>query len=270
MGTMTLYKGNRRVKRFKANGRNVRFLMKEGRQVWPCRKALSMGSLEYRITNDGGEKWFEVAWQSLEVLTGSAAAGWQDARGYIKLDLEQSENLTQWNRAKFVDALGSPETVGDGSFKYWARCIHPVDSTIKTGRMRAAGPSTGDPRNGPFTALTVGGVIQTLPHFPYTMPTDAALLQADLRAAGWVGATVTATNFYDWEIIIPDVYYNGASIVTKVFWPVYYVADIFGALDSPVDGVSFSGEFVNEAGIRTALPKQFARIAATRGPRVLP
>lgn len=267
---MTLYKGQRRVKRFKANGRNLRFLMKEGRQVWPCRKALKLPTLEHRMTHDGGEQFFEVAFTSPELLNGSAAEGWQDVRGYLDFELQQSENLTAWDVGKFVDAPGSPQNMGDGTFKYWSRCIHPVDSTIKTGRMRATAPSTPDVRNGPFTALTLGGVVQALPGFPYAMPTDAGRLQADLRAAGWDGATVTATTLHNWEIIVPDVYYNGASIVSKVFWPVYYVADMFGALTSAVNGVSFAGEFVNEDGIRTNLPKQFARLALRRGPRVLP
>lgn len=264
---MTLYKGTRRVKGLKHQGRNCRLILKEGRQVWPCRKPLSLGSLEYRIVNDAGEKWFEVGFPSAELLEGNASAGWQDERGYCILELEQSETLTAWAKGKFVD-IGSPQAI-PGGFQYWARCIHPVDSTIKTGQMKATAPATGDSRNGPFTALTIGGVIQSLA-FPYTMPTDAARLQADLRAAGWDGATVTASSFYDWEIVIPDAYYNGASIVTKVFWPVYYVADMYGALTTAIDGKSFSGEFVNEAGVRTAVPKQFARMAIKRGPRILP
>jgi hypothetical protein len=265
-----LYKGTRRVKNIKVNGRNCRLILKAGRQVWPCRKPLKLPTLEYRMTNDGGEKFFEVGFTSGELLEGSAATGWQDVRGYVTIQLQQSENLTAWQEGLFVDCADSPEDMPDGSFRYWSRCIFPVDSTIKTGRMRAVGRSPGDPRNGPFTALTLGGVVQSLPGFPYSMPTDSARLQADLRAIGWTGATVTASNLNDWEIIIPGVYYNGASIISKIYWPVYYVADMFGNINTPVDGVSFSGEFVNEDGIRTALSKQFARMAVRRGPRVLP
>lgn len=267
---MTLYKGNRRVKNIKVNGRNVRMIVKGGRQIWPCRKPWKPPTLEYRMTNDGGEQFFEVAFTSGELLNGSAAEGWQDVRGYLDFKLQQSEDLIQWHEGLFVDAPGSPEDMPDGSFRYWSRCIYPVNSTIKTGQMRATGPGGNDLRNGPFTALTLGGVVQSLPGFPYAMPTDAARLQADLRAIGWTGATVTATTLNNWEIIVPGVYYNGASIISKIYWPVYYVADMFGNVNTPVDGVTFSGEFVNEEGIRTNLSKQFARLSIRRGPRILP
>lgn len=265
-----LYKGTRRVKNIKVNGRNCRLIVKAGRQIWPCRKPWKLPTLEYRMTNEGGEKFFEVAFTSGELLNGSAATGWQDVRGYLDFKLQQSEDLIAWHENLFVDCADSPEDMPDGSFRYWSRCIFPVDSTIKTGLMRAASPATGDARKGPFTDLTVGGVVQTLPGFPYTMPGDAGRLQTDLRAAGWAGATVTASSFTAWEIIIPDVYHNGASIISKIYWPVYYVEDMFGAVNVPVNGAPFNGKFVNEEGVRTNLSKQFARLAVKRGPRVLP
>lgn len=271
---MTLYRGDRRIKRPIVNGQPARFLMHRGRQVWPCRKPIRPPTLKYRIVEDADEKWFEVGFDSLEELDGSAATGWTDPRGYCDMRLERSENLVTWYEEEFTDCADSGTPNGDGSWKYWARSIFPVDSKVKTGQIWCQSPTADfnsyDTRNNPFTSIKINNVTQSLPNYPYTMPTDAATLQSDLRAAGWTGATVVASSDVNWRIDIPDVPYDAWSSTSKVFWPGYYVADMFGGMTILVDGYGFSGQFVNSVGVRTAVLRQFARMAVRRGPRVLP
>ena len=63
-----------------------------------------------------------------------------------------------------------------------------------------------------ITALanaTAGGTTVSLPNFPYTMPGDESLLEADLVAAGFTYAQVTLYKD-EWEIFIPDLVTTGA------------------------------------------------------------
>lgn len=263
-----IYKGTRRAKRFTKDGRNITMLIKGGRQAYPCIGKLKIGQLEYRITDDGLEKWFEVGFALDSIWTGNATTGWTDAAGFVKLDLERSENLTAWATGEFVNCAGSPALVGT-AYAYWARSHFPVDSEEKIGVLTCES-NGGDARNNPFTSITINNIVQTLPHYPYTMPTDAAQLQADLRAAGWTGATVVATSATVWTITISTVHQTDYSTTSRVAWPVYYVADMYGALTTAVNGRDFTGEFVNEAGVRTAVPKQFARLRISQGPNFQP
>jgi hypothetical protein len=127
--------------------------------------------------------------------------------------------------------------------------------------------SGADVRNNPFTSLVINNVTRALGGFPYTMPGDAARMQADMRANGLTGATCVATAATTWRIDIPNVNYTQYSTVNKVGWPGYLVADMFGALTSTVDGRGFTGQFVNTAGVRTALTKQFGRFGLSLGSR---
>ena len=129
---MTLFKGDRRIKKMTRDGTNARFLMHKGRQVWPCLKAYREVSLDFRTVEEDGEKWFEVGFRSPEQLVGNAAAGWHDDRGYCQLDIEQSEDLVSWNLGKMIDCATTEIDNGDGTWDYWARCIYPIDSEIKT------------------------------------------------------------------------------------------------------------------------------------------
>lgn len=125
-----------------------------------------------------------------------------------------------------------------------------------------------DTRNNPFTALTILGVVRALGGFPYTMPGDAARMQTDLTAI-FPGATVEASSNVVWRIRIPDITFSAYHQMNKVFWPGYYIADIFGGLTVLVDGATFDGGFVNAAGVRTSVKKQFARLGISAGPNYL-
>lgn len=226
--------------------------------------------LLYRIVDDGSQKWFEAGILApSNDLLGSAASGWTDAGGNLLFRLHRSEDLINWD-TDWIEAPGSPEAVGDGDYIYWARGRFPVDSKVKTGQMWAQSPTAvfnySDPRNNPITGVTINGVAQTLPNAPYSMPSAAATLQADLRAAGWTGATVVATSNINWRIDIPNVNFTDYSAVNRVRWPGYYVPDMYGALIILIDGMDFTGEFVNAAGVRTAVSKQFARLGVSPGP----
>ncbi|MEI7912281.1 MAG: hypothetical protein WCK77_21830 [Verrucomicrobiota bacterium] len=203
----------------------------------------------------GWEKWFDFGFDSPELLTGSASAGWSASdRTFSPL---WREDLTTWITGKFTDVAGGPDDNGDGTWRYWCRSLWPVDSAIKTGTVSAT--SYGDYHNNPLTALTIKGVVQSLPHFPYTMPGDAAQMQTDIRAAGWTGATVVSSSGSDWEITLPSITFGSYLLDSQVFFPVWYHYDIFGNLIA--SSVSdFAGSFVNSAGVRTAIIRQFGRL----------
>lgn len=232
-------------------------------------------SLLYRVVDDGDEKWFEVGFLSpTNDLLGDAANGWTDAGGNILLRIERSEDLINWDH-DLIPAPSSPEAVGDGDYIYWARLKYPVDSMVKSGQIRASSGMGGiaengnispDARNNPITGITINNVLQSLASYPYTMPTDAAELQVDLRAIGWTGATVTASSATVWEIIIPNVEHTSYQITNKVSWPGYLVPDMYGNLTITLDSIYFAGVFYNEAGVRTGVRKQFARMAVSAGP----
>lgn len=221
------------------------------------------GQLRVRIVEDdvghGPEKWIEVGYSCEDAydLTGNAATGWTSAGNLVRISILRSENLLTWTDGEMTDAPGSPEPDETGWHTYWSRSIYPVDSAAKSGRITAR--NSGNYRNNPLTSLTVNGVTQALPNYPYSMPSAAAQMQADIRAAGWAGATVTATTELDWSITIPDVDMGGYGVTASVSWPLWSTYDPMG---NPVNvsGQSFTGEFVNSAGVRTAVQRQFFRL----------
>lgn len=230
--------------------------------------------LVYRLVNDGAEIWWEVGFLApSNDLLGDAANGWTDAGGFLHLRFHRSENLTSWDN-EFIPAPGTPVAMGGGDYMYYARSRFPQNSVVKSGQIRLSsgsydglpGSIGSDSRNNPFTAMTIGGVVQALGGFPYTMPGDAARMQADLRARGWSTATVTASSDTVWEIIVPGVSLTSYSQASRVSWPQYLVADMFGVVNTPVNGGDLAGEYVNAAGVRTAVLKQFARLGISNGP----
>lgn len=167
--------------------------MRGGRQIWPCRKAFHLGALDHRVVDDTVGKWFEVGFRSPEALAGNANDGWTDARGYVVMHLQTSSDLVNWSPGLVEDVTGSPTVLPDGSFEYWARAIRPVyyysvlvDLTLTTARAEKE-----------ITGLRAVDATVPLPGYPYAMPTDAARLQTDLRAAGFSGATVTTATLAD-------------------------------------------------------------------------
>lgn len=252
------------------DGQEVEFLFGRGTQLFPNLPVPVWGVQTSRIVEDAGEKWFEFGFKIDCQLTGNSAAGWLDDGNYIRLDPQYSIDLVNWSAGKFLPAPVPVVEVTPGIWEYWSRAINPVDSAIKTGQLSAGFPgiysSQGDSRNNPFTSLVIAGVAIALPRFPYTMPTDAAELQEDIRAAGWPTATVTASSDVIWSIILPDVNLAAYTQYSQVGWPTYMVANMYGALVNPVSNASFVGTYVDPSGMAIA-PKGFARLKFSAGPR---
>ena len=225
---------------------------------------MQLTQLETRQVEEDDEKWFEVGFTVPFKLNGNARDGWFDRYG-VRLALQRSETLLSWHLGEFTDCANSPTKNLDGSYTYWCRSIYPVDSLIKTGNIYVQSPGDygqPDSRNNPFTGITINGVVQSLANAPYTMPGDAAQLQTDLRALGWTGATVTASAATVWRIDIPNVDFDAWDLATWVHWTGYLIPDMYGALTILIDRWGFTGEFINEAGVRTSNHKQFARLKA--------
>jgi hypothetical protein len=227
----------------------------------------------FRVVNSGGEKWAEFGWLSpVNTLTGDAVTGFLDPTGSLLFKPERSEDLVNWD-SDWIPSPGSPVAVGDGDYMYWVRSKYPIDSAVKAGRLSLKsgtlfgdGTFKGDARNNPITGITIAGVVQPLLGVSYTMPQDAAALQARLIALGWTGAAVTASSNLDWEITITDVTLTDYNLSSRVSWPGYPVQNLFTNFITDVNGADFLGFFVNEFGVRTGVIKQFMRMGISRGP----
>lgn len=186
---MSLYRGSRRITRPIVHGNPARMLVFKGRQVWPCRGPLTLPPSLVRMTADANEEWFEVGFRSGESLTGTAATGWTDPRGYCTLALERSTDMAIWTPGGWTDCADSGTETEAGVWEYWGRYVIPrfwettlVDLAAETDRWGKS-----------ITGISVYAAPVSLPHFPYAMPAAAATLAADLAAAGYPGATVTST-----------------------------------------------------------------------------
>ncbi|MEI6674460.1 MAG: hypothetical protein WCO57_04700 [Verrucomicrobiota bacterium] len=220
-------------------------------------------SMPIEIVTDGDWKWAEVGFISPEILQGNAMIGWIYPPTRCRTWMERNDTLViaNFQTTGFVDATGYPIPVL-GGFAYAVRSIYPVDAKVKTAALTAGFTSGGDTRNNPITALTIADVVQSLPNFPYTMPGSAAQLQADLRAAGWTGATVTASSATVWSIVIPNVPLTDWNMLNKVYWPEYAFTDALGnAITS--DGQSFAGTYVDSFNVPIK-PKQFIRMGVRK------
>jgi hypothetical protein len=272
---MSVYYAGQKVGTLQHAGIEVVQVICGGQEIYPA-TGPQLDPLRHRITDSGGQKWFEVCWNSPEILSGNAESGWVDPGGYCQLEIERSENLVNWATAEVSDCAVTAILQVDGTYDYWARSKFPIDSAVKSGLIRlrsgeATGESglvTADARNNPLTGLTIAGVVQALAGFPYTMPGDAARMQTDIRALGWTGATVTASAATVWEIIIPGVSLTSYTQRSRISWPQYLIADLFGTVNTPVNGADFTGVFVNAAGLRTSINKQFFRMKVTAKKRL--
>lgn len=273
----TIYARKTRIKGVEASrifyhGQETTFLFGKGTQIFPNLPVAVYGTSMSRVVTDSGQKWFEFGFMIDTTLTGNSSAGWTDSGNYFKLEPEWSLDLVNWSMGKFVPAP-TPVVTVTGGFEYWSRCIHPVDSSTKTGQLSLVSGSgiagaLYDTRNNPFTALTIAGVVRALGGFPYTMPTDAARMQTDL-AAIFPGATVVATTDVDWAITIPNVSLTAYTQTNRISWPQYLVADMYGNINTPCNGADFKGTYVNASGV-AIYDKAFARLKISGGTRYDP
>jgi hypothetical protein len=251
-------------------GVEMEFIFGQGTQIFPNLPVPIWGVQTSRVVEDAGEKWFEFGFKIDAQLVGNSATGWTDDGNYIRLEPQWSDDLATWHMGKFLPAPVPVVEVEPGVWEYWSRASHPVDSASKTGQLTAGYPNgfgEGDVRNNPFTSLIIAGVAIALPRFPYLMPTDAAALQEDIRAAGWPAATVTASSDIAWQITLPDIALTDYTQVVLIGWPTYLVADQFGAIVNPVFGAQFVGSYVDAAGTSIADKRGFGRLKLSAGPR---
>jgi hypothetical protein len=220
-------------------------------------------NMAVEVVTDGDWKWLEVGFTSPEILFGNASIGWHHALSRCRVWLERSDTLAVGSFATtgFIDAPGYPIPVL-GGYAYAARLIYPVDAKVKNAALAVGYTSGGDTRNNPFTAITIADTVQSLPSFPYTMPTHAAQLQTDLRAAGWAGATVTATSNIIWSITIPNVPLTDWVMLNKIHWAEYAYTDNLGNA-AVNDGISFAGTYVDSNNV-VIKPKQFVRLGVAK------
>lgn len=123
------------------------------------------------------------------------------------------------------------------------------------------------------TAVHDNGSFISLPGYPYSMPSQRATLQADLRAAGKTYAVVTL--YADqWDILIPDLPHIRTASITFTPGDPFAGWDFYGNYtgEQPANTTKSTEENLRNPGGDPLLEaaKQFARIAITRGPRVLP
>ncbi|MEI6654054.1 MAG: hypothetical protein WCP45_04745 [Verrucomicrobiota bacterium] len=223
-----------------------------------------MPDLVPRVVNDGGEKWFEFGFVSDSLLSGSVGLLWYGADGAVSIRAQRTENITTWAGGDFTDCVGSPSINSDGHYEYWVRSKYPVDSAVKSGVITCSASPSPDTRNNGLTSIVVKNIVLAL-GYPFTFPGDASRLQTELQPY-YPGATVTATTYANWVITLPGINLTSYAEQSRVYWPAYTVTEAMTGATTTVDGCSFIGTWVNAAGVRTAVPKQFARLFFDRVP----
>jgi len=182
------------VNGFITAGETSRFAFGQAQQILPALPFAIYGMTEARMVSDGSGRWFEFGWTidlsgSGWTMGGNSAAGWTDSGNYLRMEIEYSTDLQTWSMGKFVPAAVPVVDLGSGCFEFWSRCSTPViwetvmvDFTAETNRYGKS-----------ITGITLKKSAVSLPRYPYSMPAQAATLQADLRAAGYTGAAVTSS-----------------------------------------------------------------------------
>lgn len=178
------------VGRVFVSGEESEFIFGAGQQILPAVPVPIYGTTQSRTVRDTGGFWFEFGFRVDTALTGNAAAGFADAGNYVALSIEHSLDLQTWSLGKFLPAPVDPVIDNeDGTYTYWSRCIEPITWANVMVDFRSASTRYGKS----ITSISIFNEHVVLPRYPYAMPSQAALLQADLRSAGYDGALVTST-----------------------------------------------------------------------------
>lgn len=191
-------RGTRYPERLARNGADLQLLFRGSRTIWVSQataRAAKKAWLDENVfmtattTTDSTAQWFDLEIVLPGDFSGSPEAGWTN--GTIELGLYYTLDLTTWETVDWITTPGtSVETLGDGRKKHFARCSVPVQwlETLVDFVL------TCDREGKSITAITVLHTDVSLSGFPYAMPADASRLQADLRSAGFTGATVTSSS----------------------------------------------------------------------------
>jgi hypothetical protein len=170
------------------------------------------------VVKHDGLAWLRVRIDMPEDFAGTPEDGWTDSLGR-RINLQWSDNLITWHYNK-CQTTPEPDTVVDGIRTTYAESIHPQDAQelVVDNVIRWEQPSGTSiiawQYEQSITLLVLAGVEVSLPNNPYDIPTDAALLQSDLRAAGFDDAVVELDPAeLWWEIraydLPSDNYYHG-------------------------------------------------------------
>ena len=209
-------------------------------------------ALDRVITSVAGEKFLDVSFVSGELLAGNATTGFSDHSGRT-VGVEWSPDLARWSTGRFTD-LGPPVEV-PGGWRYSARSKTPVLS-----RVRLADLTVQEAWPRVITSVNINDAAVPLPRAPYQLPAQAALLQADLRAAGYPTATA-ASSGAGYRIQVPEVLYSTPNPNSWITWPPY-IAGIDPLSGEPMisGGMSFRGRYHLADGTPVDLPMQMARL----------
>jgi len=209
-------------------------------------------SIERAITPVGGDRFLDISFVSGQLLTGNASSGFSSHSGQT-VGIEWSRDLATWSTGQFTD-LGTPVEVA-GGWRYTARSKTPVSSRV---RLADLSVQEGWPRT--ITSVTLNSSVVPLPRAPYRLPLQAALLQEDLRVAGYPGATAVASG-EGYRIHVPNVLYTTPNPASSVAWP-----PVVGGTDPLTgqamisSGVSFKAVYHLADGTLVDLPVQVARL----------
>ena len=208
--------------------------------------------LDRTITSVAGEKFLDVSFVSGQLLAGNATAGFSGHSGY-SVGIEWSQDLTQWSTGRFTD-LGPPVEV-PGGWRYTARSKTPVLSRVRLADLTA---QEAVPRV--ITSVNINDAAVPLPRAPYQLPLQAALLQADLQAAGYPSATA-APSGAGYRIHVPEVLYSTPNPSSWITWPPFIAGyDPLSGEPMISGGVSFQGSYHLADGTPVDLPVQMARL----------
>jgi len=193
-----ILKGSRYPSRLAKGDRDLGLLLRGSRPIWVAAELARRAKKAWldenvfmtaQTTDDSTAKWFDLEVILPGDFTGSPETGWSN--GTIDLGLDYTLDLTTWETVDWITTPGtSVETLGDGRKKHFARCSIPVQwlETLVDFTL------TCDREGKSITSITLLHTAVSLSGFPYAMPGDASRLQADLRTAGFTGATVTSSS----------------------------------------------------------------------------
>lgn len=252
-------------------GNDVEFLVGRGTTMF-AKSAVSFDGVTRcrEVMYISGLSKLEFGFRIDAQLSGNAAAGWTDPGNYIRFQLQFSQDLVNWSFGKFLPADIPVVDLGDGVFEYWGVSSKADDSAQKIGDLSVTN-TYGNPLANGFTSIVIAGVAQNLPHFPYNMTVagTAAMLQADLVAAGFPGAVVLGSTATNWEIEIPAVQFTALQQPSYVGFPSFMLPDVNGVLNTPCDRIAFGGDYRDPDGA-PIVPRMFGRLHFSPGSRYQP
>ena len=195
-----IHVGSRLPRNLHRGDRKIHLLYKGGRPIYFSNELIKYaahGWLDANVTHrvvmvhDTSGHWFDLEVILPPDFAGNPTDGWSN--GTIHLGMSWSDDLTSWRAAgegwDFSPGKETPETMANDWQKWFVRCVSTpvfwksimIDLTSISDRFGKA-----------ITGLTIYGTAVSLPNYPYEMPAQAALLQTDLRAAGYAGAVVSS------------------------------------------------------------------------------